>query len=181
MSKCEYCDIIEREDSILFQNEMLVVAVRDHVVTPGQITVFPREHFTILEQVPKDVLAACTLMAKKVSIAVFDGLGSQGTNVIIRNGLGANQSVPHFGIDIVPRQENDGLNFQWKPKSMEEYEIESVMASVSEEIKNVTTREKKQAKKQEPKTAKDVEVVEEKKETKKKAKNYLLKSVKRMP
>lgn len=172
--KCEYCELKERQEEILYEDNEIVVAVKDMVTTPGQITVFPKEHFTILEMVPDQILGKCAAIANKVSIAAFECLGSQGTNIIVKNGLGADQTIPHFGIDIIPRQENDGLNLQWEPKQLMEDEIESVYSIIKEELEK-----------------EDQEPAEEKKETKsgnketkeksENKKNYLLKSLRRIP
>ena len=64
------------------------------------------------------ILEKCSAIANKVGIAVFDSLGVQGTNLIINNGLGAGQKVPHFCLEVYPRQENDGLPLQLTPKKI---------------------------------------------------------------
>ena len=107
--KCEYCEIAELSRGVLYQDDKVVIALRDNVVTPGQVTIFPKEHFTIFEMVPKEIIERCVSLANKVSISAFETLSSAGTNVIIQNGLGAGQNTPHFGIEVIPRRENDGL------------------------------------------------------------------------
>ncbi len=135
--KCEYCDIIGRQGrgQILYEDDELFVAVKDNVVTPGQITIFTREHFTILEMVPDLLLAKCAVVANKVSIAIFESLGSQGTNIIIRNGIAAGQNVPHCGIDVIPRIEEDGLGLNWQGKPMSEDEMEITVRAIAEDLK----------------------------------------------
>ena len=101
---CEYCEMKDLVQAVIYKDEEVVVAVKDKVLIPGQITIFPQDHFTILEQVPDHILTKCMTIANKVSIAAFETLGSQGTNIIVRNGLGAGQNVPHFGIEVIPRK-----------------------------------------------------------------------------
>src|SRR3989338_1022361 len=98
---CEYCDIAERKSKaqILYEDDALVVAVKDLLFIPGQITVFPRKHFTILEIVPDDILVKCSAVSAKMSQAVFESFEAQGTNIIVQNGLGAGQKVPHFALE----------------------------------------------------------------------------------
>ncbi|HIJ10463.1 TPA: HIT family protein [Candidatus Woesearchaeota archaeon] len=177
--KCDYCDIVEGigKSQILHQDSEIVIAIRDHVITPGQITVFPKKHYTIMELVPKKLLAKCAAIANKVSVAVFDGLGSQGTNILVQNGLGAGQKVPHFGIDIVPRIENDGVNLQWEPTQLEEVTMDLVFKELKKEAsefvkKGLAGKEEKEIIVDEGDT--EIEVEEGKD-------NYLLKSLKRIP
>lgn len=169
--QCEYCEIIRREKNIIASSSDVVIAVRDKVVIPGQITVFPKEHYTIMEMVPEEVLQQCAVMANKVSVAVFESLGSQGTNIIVRNGLGAGQDVPHFGIEIVPRMENDKLNLEWKPRQLMEDEMEIVHTTLLAGVEEAKSSPKKEEKKEEKKEIKKSEGKE----------NYLLKSIRRIP
>jgi histidine triad (HIT) family protein len=170
--KCEYCEIIERnrEPEIIYQDEEVIVAIKDLTTTTGQVTVFPREHNTILEMVPDNILEKCAILANKVGMAIFDGLAAQGTNVLIQNGLGAEQKVPHFGIEIIPRREGDDLNLQWEPKQVMEDELEATLMAIKESLN----------KKEEVKVEKTEEKEEGKKEKSDKD-NYLLKSIRKIP
>jgi histidine triad (HIT) family protein len=176
--KCEYCDIIERKSKshVLYEDNEVLVVIKDMVMNPGQITVFPKEHLTIMEMVPDEILTKCAVMANKVGTAVFDGLGAQGTNVIVQNGLGAGQKIPHFAFEVVPRTENDGLDLQWQSKQLTEVEVDSVFEVLKEEV----GKDKKEKKK----TKKDEVVVKDEDtemKLKKGKKNYLLKSLRRVP
>ncbi len=154
------------EEHILFKDETVVVAVKDSVFTPGQVTVFPTQKFTILEQVPEDILVKCVAVANKVSIAAFEAMGAQGTNILIQNGLAAGQTVSHFGIEIIPRQAEDSLELKWEGKPVEDDELERV----AEMIKDVLDGKNEE------------KVIEEKKEGKEdEGENYLLKSLKKIP
>lgn len=168
--------MVERNSKaqILHEDDTVIVAVKDLVFIPGQITVFPKKHFTILEAVPDDVLAACSAMANKVSQAVFESLEPQGTNILVQNGLGAGQKVPHFALEVIPRREGDGLNLQWPPKEVPEDELEIVLQQLQSEVKklgDLTAEKKKEEateKKAYPKLPKEGE-------------NYLVKSLRRIP
>jgi len=179
--KCEYCEIVEGMEkyAVLFQDEQVMIVVKDLIVTPGQITIFPKEHFTILEMVPDAILEKCSTLANKVSMAIFESLGSHGTNILIQNGLGAGQKVPHFAIEVIPRIENDNLPLQWPPKQLMDDDMDTAHLMIKQEGDKLigigTKKEKKEAtpeKKEEPK-----KVVEDKDGKK----NYLLKSIKRLP
>ena len=174
--RCEYCDIIEEQRGILYENDHLVIAVRDKVFTPGQITVFPKKHQPILEMVSDEILKKCSVVANKVSIAVFESMGSKGTNIIIKNGLGAGQNVPHFGIEVVPRQEEDQLQLSWEGKPMAEDEIDLTFQRLGEAVKNLDKVKEDSDDEINGKSKK-----ENKKESSKEKDNYLKKSLRRIP
>ncbi len=152
--KCEYCEIVEREGKapILYIDEELVVAIKDKVMAPGQITIFPRKHYTILEMVPELLIAKCSVVANKVSMALFESLGCQGTNILISNGLASGQSVPHFGIEVIPRIEEDKVGLTWEGKQLNDDEFEMTMRALVEDVKKAQAEK---AKKVEKETAAD--------------------------
>jgi histidine triad (HIT) family protein len=161
---CEYCQLAAGEGHalILYENEQVLVVIKDTVATPGQITVIPKEHFTILEMVPDELLSVCAALANTVSMAVFDGLGAQGTNIVIQNGTSAGQARPHFAIEVIPRRENDKLNFEWKSLQLVGDELERL----SEQLQEVAAPPKPEKKKVSTEEGKD---------------NYLLKSLRKIP
>ena len=108
----EFKDRVNREKDGILGIKSPIYNI-DGIGSPEAIGI-PKEHFTILEGVPENILEKCSLIANKIGIAVFESLGSQGTNIMIQNGLGAGQKVPHFAIEVVPRVENDGLNLTWE-------------------------------------------------------------------
>ncbi len=174
--KCDYCDLLERNDGILYQDSEVVIAVKETALTPGQITIFTKEHFTILEMIPDEILAKCATVANKVGIAVFESLGAQGTNVIIQNGIPAGQKIPHGALEIIPRREKDNLPLQWKPQQLMDEEMDTAYLTIKQEADKLVDIGKRQEKKQVViKPEKGKIEAEEGKE------NYLLKSLKRMP
>jgi histidine triad (HIT) family protein len=178
--KCEYCEIVSGMEkyAVLFEDEQIMIVVKDLIITPGQITIFPKEHFTILEMVPDVLLEKCSILANKVSIAIFESLGSHGTNILIQNGLGAGQKVPHFAMEIIPRIENDNLPLQWQPKQLMDDDMDTALLMIKQEsdkLVNIGKKEKKEIvtekKEEQPKVVEDKEG----------KKNYLLKSINRLP
>jgi len=170
--KCDYCELIEENRGLIYQDDTIVIAVKDIAVVPGQVTVFPKKHYTIIEQIPDAIVVQCALMANKVGVAVFEALGCQGTNVIIKNGLSAGQTVPHCALEIIPRAENDNLPLRWEPQPVPEDELEVTASLLREELANLP-----------PDSAKEKELTKNKEKPipEKPADNYLLKSIRRMP
>ncbi|MFH1275528.1 MAG: HIT family protein [Candidatus Woesearchaeota archaeon] len=168
--------MLERNEGIIFQDNDVVVASKSTGLVPGQVTIFPKKHFTILELINDDLLEKCSAMANKAGIAVFEALGVQGTNVLIQNGLGAGQTVPHFSIEIIPREQKDGLPLQWQPQPAGDDEIGSTLSLLKEE-QALLVKETKQ----ETKAVKGTKEEEEKEDSDDGKDSYLIKSVRRIP
>jgi len=170
--KCSLCEAVEQKRDIVYEDEMLVAVASESASAVGQVSVFPKQHFTILEMVPPAVLEKCAVAANKIGAAVFEALGVQGTNLLIRNGLGSGQAAPHFSIEVIPRKENDGLSLSWDPQQAPEDELEVTLALFKEELKNL-----KEVQQEEKKN----EMKEGEKAPSLQKESYLLKSLRRRP
>src|SRR3989338_3937355 len=113
---CDYCDIVDRNSraQILYEDDTALVVVKDLVLIPGQITILPRQHFTILELVPDEIVQKCSVLASKVSQAVFDSLEPQGTNILKKKGGGGGKKIPFFFNKKPPPGGGGGVFFEKK-------------------------------------------------------------------
>ena len=135
---CLICQIISNNvPSYKVYEDDLTLAVLDvNGANPGHCFVIPKNHYPIMEQIPDDELANLFAVSNKVSSAIFDCLKVQGTNIFVTNGIPAGQTVAHFVINVIPRQENDGINLQWNPKQLSEEEMSTVELKLKEQIKD---------------------------------------------
>src|SRR3989344_6764389 len=147
--KCDYCDIVQEKRNIIYEDNEVIAAVKDTALVPGQITIFPKEHVTIMELVPDFILQKCSVLANKVGMAIFEALGCQGTNVFIENGLAGGQKVPHFAIEVIPRAENDAIQLTWQPQQIAEDELEVTASILKEELER-PARIKEEKKEEKP-------------------------------
>ena len=118
--KCVFCGIADGsiDSKKIYEDDKVIAALHPFPATHGHMILFPKKHFTILEQLPDADVAYIFQIANKLSIAAFDTMNCGGTNIVVMNGIAAGQSVPHAVLNIIPRNENDGLNMQWQPKQL---------------------------------------------------------------
>ncbi|HLD88880.1 MAG TPA: HIT domain-containing protein [Candidatus Nanoarchaeia archaeon] len=180
LADCEICDRIKTGNlKKLYDDEKVIAFLAPAPATPGHILVAPKEHFAIIEQVPDFIVAKTGVVANKVSIAMFESMNIQGTNLLINNGVPAGQKYAHFTVNIVPRRENDGMNFAWTPRQLTEEEMSTVELNLKEFTKNLGAFEAEEPKpivldrKEPSEMEKGAEIPDEE--------NYLLKQLKRLP
>ncbi len=131
MADCNYCQIIEGKikANIIYEDEVCLGILESKPAVPGHVRIITKEHYPIFEQVPDKTLEKVFEASNVISSILFEVLGCQGTNILVNNGYTSNQVTPHFSVDILPRQEKDGINLDWemKPASKDEIETADLM------------------------------------------------------
>ena len=126
--QCVFCQIVAgKVQSRKVHDDEKVIALFDiNPANPGHVLLLTKEHYSIMPQVPDDEIAHVFMVAKALSNSMLRGIDAQGTNIIVANGVAAGQRAQHFMVHIIPRKENDGINFVLPQKAMEQREIEAV-------------------------------------------------------
>ncbi len=173
------CRICERNyPGIIYEDNEIIVSLAEKPITFGHLKVFPKKHYTIMEQVPDDEIKKLFNTVNKISTALFETLQAHGTNIIVKNGIPAGQELNHFSIDIIPRKQSDNINFEWPTKRAIPEQLEIIKNRLLDAVKDIVIGERSEYK----------EIVSEKRDDKmetikeeKNEKNYLIEALKRTP
>ncbi len=171
MTECEFCRLVEKGHKV-YDDDKCAVVLHPSPASRGHMLVLSKEHFTIFEQVNDFLVEHMAKVANRASIALFDAVQAQGTNLIIMNGTAAGQKIPHFAINVIPRFPNDGLNFAWQPRQISEEMMSTVELQLKEDSKKVGDFEKE---KKEPIKEQAAVKLEQKEE------DYLISHLRRIP
>ena len=175
MSTCPICDIITLRKGILYEDEKIAAFLPQTPFISGHIIIAPKQHFPIVEQVPDFIIDQLFVKANKLSIALFESLGAEGTNMILSNGPAAGQVYPHVLLNVIPRKTNDNLPLVWQPKKANEDELSKTEIKLKEFTGTIGQFEKEPTKPVEITPPKELP-----KETEK-GESYLIKQLKRIP
>lgn len=173
---CLVCGIIQGKvpSKQIYEDEDVLAVLDVNGALPGHCFVLPKEHYAIIEQVPDFIVGKLFSVANKISSALFETLGIQGTNIFVANGVAAGQTVAHFIINVVPRKENDGINLQWQPKQLDEEEMSTIELKLKDETRGIGHFEKRKPGTPTRDVKKEAERVDGEE-------NYLIKQLRRMP
>lgn len=111
---CLFCRIAAgtHDAAIVFQNQQLLAFLDHRPLFPGHCLLIPRQHREVLADLPPEEISPLFTAAQRLSQAVEQALGAEGSFVAINNRV--SQSVPHLHIHVVPRKRKDGLRgFFW--------------------------------------------------------------------
>lgn len=172
MAECEHCEMALKGEA-LFEDDKLAVVPSRRPASRGHVLVIPKEHYTILEQIPDFLAGHIFSAANRVSTAIFEMLRVNGTNIIIENGIAAGQKIAHFAINIIPRSENDGIGFAWQPKQVSDDEMSAAELQLKEQTRNLGVFQKEEKKALEIKDKEDVMPGDDN--------DYLIRQLRRIP
>ncbi|MFC4602742.1 HIT family protein [Rhodococcus kronopolitis] len=111
---CTFCDVVDRAAPahLVFEDPDTLAFLDRRPVFKGHVLLVPRRHVAVLADLPPELVAPLFTVAQRLSRAVVDGLGAQGSFVAVNNVV--SQSVPHLHVHVVPRAKGDGLRgFFW--------------------------------------------------------------------
>lgn len=101
-------------------------------ITPvkhGHTLIIPKEHYANLEEIPEDLLQQLIVIVKNIGKSIKEKLGAPSYNVIENNDKAAGQLIPHIHFHVVPRYDDDGLQW-WPQNKYGEGEAEQILAKL---------------------------------------------------
>jgi len=135
-SDCIFCKIIKGDipSFKIYEDEETYAFMDINPANPGHVLVISKFHAPNIFEIPVEWMTACMVTAQKIALAVEKTVSPDGINILQANGEGAAQSVLHFHIHVMPRQNGDELKLNWdlNPGDMEE--IEQIANEIKAEL-----------------------------------------------
>jgi histidine triad (HIT) family protein len=111
-TNCIFCQIIVGQVQCfkLFEDDDTIALMDIDPANDGHCLVAAtKEHYPTLFDVTDEAFAAVWRSVNRVARAVNPALSPVGLNVVQANGPGAEQSVKHFHVHVLPRKRGDQL------------------------------------------------------------------------
>ncbi|PIN79566.1 hypothetical protein COV16_03460 [Candidatus Woesearchaeota archaeon CG10_big_fil_rev_8_21_14_0_10_34_8] len=130
---CKICSIAHKatEGKIVYEDKLCVAYLSEDAAVLGHIHIVPKEHIETLEDCDEELALQLFYVASYAATAVYEGLGSQGTNIICNNGKGAG-SQDHLVIQVLSRKEGDNIELKWEAKQQSQADFEEVMSKIKD-------------------------------------------------
>jgi len=109
--QCIFCQIISGKvpSKKIYEDDLSIAILDINPSTKGHVLLIPKEHYTIMPQLPDNILGHLNVIARNISQGMLRSIGASGTNIFVSNGLVAGQRAQHFMIHIIPRKDGDQL------------------------------------------------------------------------
>jgi len=151
MDECLFCQIAQGKlETVKVYEDPAVLCILDIApISLGHLIVLPKQHCTFLFQLPSELLAHIMKIAQYIAPVLVNATQAKGFNMLISQGGAAGQRIPHFSINIIPRYENDGVNFEQPRKQLSKeqfYELAKVLTESFRAAQSGKIAEKKDEK-----------------------------------
>lgn len=112
---CVFCKIVAGTIPCfkLYEDELTFAFLDINPGNEGHALAIPKAHYADVYAMPPALLGAVAQTAQRVAVAVQKTLGPDGLNLVQANGKGAEQSVFHFHLHVLPRKIGDELKLNW--------------------------------------------------------------------
>ncbi len=165
---CVFCHIASGKVPAkkVYEDSECVAVLDINPANQGHMLLMPKEHYTVMFQVPEGTLGHIFIIAKGLSQAGLKAFQSKGTTILAANGVAAGQRAPHFMLHVIPRTAGDSVGLYIPSRAFPEKESAQIAAALTaalggkKEIKKETGEEPAAAheKKEEAKESKKGEV-----------------------
>lgn len=95
--------------SFVWQDQICVAFLDISPITAGHVLVVPRQSVATLDELDMHTRAHLWEVAGRVGQAQRQALGSVAQHLLVNDGKGASQTVPHVHIHVIPRYGGDTL------------------------------------------------------------------------
>jgi len=135
MTDCIFCKIVKGEipSYKVYEDDETLAFLDISPNNPGHTLVIPKEHFENIYSLPGELFARMSLTAQKVSIALKNGLSTDGVTLSMNNEPAGGQLVFHSHIHVIPRMKDD-FTVHYPHKTYGEGEAEEILEKIKAEI-----------------------------------------------
>jgi len=123
---CIFCKIVRGEAPAhkVHEDEHTVTIMDAFPASEGHVLVITREHYENIHEIPEGTLAAVARMSKRVAAAIQSELEPDGMGIYQLNGPAAGQTVNHYHMHIIPRNEGQRRSLHGREPADDEKQAE---------------------------------------------------------
>ena len=132
-ANCIFCKIVAGQMPCftLLEDHSTLAIMDIYPANDGHCLVLSKEHLPTGFDISDETFAAVSHSVNRLARAVNHALSPVGLNLVQANGPGAQQSVPHFHIHVLPRKRGDELKLNWGAKAGDP----DTIAAIAEKIR----------------------------------------------
>ena len=133
---CVFCKILNNElDSYkIYEDDDCAVILDKFPNNIGHCLIIPRRHVQNIFELDNNLSGKLLKIAAKIANAIQKSLKPDGIHLLQNNGKGANQTVNHFHMHVIPRYFDDTVEIKWVNNKFNDDEFVSTLNKIKEFI-----------------------------------------------
>ncbi len=134
----------DKKGKVIYEDEKALCILPEKGVVKGHMEIYSKEEENV-DKLSVESASHLFFVASFAATAVFEGLGVQGTNIILKSGKSDDNPDGTLSIHVLPRSQEDGLNetLLWKPEPPS-YDLDSVIGKIKDKTWKISHKEKKE-------------------------------------
>ena len=127
-SECVFCSIVEGKlkTKKIYEDNKVLAILDINPINFGHTLVIPKKHYSNLDLMKDEEVSYLFGIVNKLKFQISKLIDSEGSNILLSEGVVAGQNVDHIFVNIIPRFSNDGVEFDLKRKKINEEELEKL-------------------------------------------------------
>ena len=133
---CVFCKIVSNQIDAykLYEDQDCIVILDKFPNNIGHSLIIPKKHVKNIFELDDNLAAKILKLANKISNAMQKSLKPDGIHLLQNNNKGANQTVDHFHMHIIPRYFGDTVEIKWVNNKFSDQDFESTLEKIKHEI-----------------------------------------------
>ncbi|MDD5133070.1 MAG: HIT family protein [Candidatus Nanoarchaeia archaeon] len=136
MQQCVFCLLSQGKIKAykIYENDKFLAVLDINPANIGHVLLFPKKHYQYLSLLSDKDVSEMFMIANNISKVLVQELKAQGVNLYLASGNAAGQKVNHISLNIIPRFENDGIEFAWNMKKASEQDLEQIKTLIASKL-----------------------------------------------
>lgn len=139
---CIFCHIISKkvQSRVIYEDDKALAILDINPANPGHVLLLPKEHHMVSPHMPDELTAHLGMLAKQLSAAQMRALGSEGTSIVLANGVTAGQRASHLMLHVIPRKAGDGIGITLPPPEMAAEKLDAALDEMQRQLAPVVAK-----------------------------------------
>lgn len=136
MEQCIFCKIAAGEipSSTVYEDDYFKAILDLSPATKGHTIIIPKKHMKDITELEEEYASRILAVAAKIGMAMKNGLGCTGFNVVQNNGESAGQTVMHYHMHVIPRYDGGEEIVTWPQHETTDKDRDEIAKKIKNQI-----------------------------------------------
>jgi diadenosine tetraphosphate (Ap4A) HIT family hydrolase len=135
---CNFCTGADIGERTIAENSRAFAFLTNKPITPGHVLISPRRCVATFDELTEDERTGIFLLLSKLKPVLIKLFKADGFNYAWNENAAAGQTVPHFHLHMIPRQNEDRKQLGYDPRQHVYRPSEERETAPTEELQRVT-------------------------------------------